>query len=375
MTSTDSIHITATDDVSELTLSEITIEDSDVVEYFTDNQSPAAVRRVLRLGVQAARTAETADNVDYIDRRFQTLEQTFEDELASFEDKLEDTFEDETGQVPQLLNEHIDTLEDTIQNHLGEEGEFIRDSLDHEQSPLTDLTDQIDSLRDEIMQERGRKEKYIESTEKGTDFEDQLQSVVQERFIGPMDDLTPTGTQAGGTGSSKKGDLLVTTDNGHQIAIEAKRRTQTMSKPKISDQLDQTLQNREADYAIMVMRNVDGVPTTKMGWFHEFDRERLCVVLSDGPKADIEWRFLAYAYNWARARIAQSQSAADEVDGDAINQELEVIESQISHFESIKNTARTIRQDAKEIIDDLDDAERKIMSRLSEVKTELGVDM
>lgn len=374
MESSDSISITTTDDTTELTLSEITIGDPDVVEYFSDNQSPAAVRRILRLGVQAARTAETTEDVDYIDRRFQTLEQSFEDELDAFEEQLEATFDDDTGYVPQLLDEHLDALEDSLREHLGEEGEFIRDSLDHEDSPLTDVSDQIVSLRDEVMKDEGGKEQYQKSTEKGLDFEAQLESFLQQQFMGPMDDLTPTGTQTGGTGDSKKGDFVITTDGGHRIAIEAKRRTQQMSKPKIGEDLDQTLQNREADYAIMVMRNVDGVPTTKMGWFHEFDRQRLCVVLSDGPEADVEWRFLAYAYNWARARIAQSQANAAEIDGDVINQELEVIETQINHFESIQNTARTIREDAKDIIDDLDDAERTIMNRLNEVKAELGVD-
>lgn len=374
MAEAEPITITTNGDDTELHLSDITVRDPEVVEYFEKNGDKAAVRRVLRIGVQAIRAAETTDNVDFVERRFQNLQTIFEQELEKFEQELEDTFNDETGRVPQILDGHIDNLEESLQSHLGEEGEFIREALDHDESPINDVNEKIVGLRDEIMKEEGREEEYQLGTQKGDDFEDQLEAMMQQRFIGPMDDLESTGTQTGGKGDSKKGDFVITTDTGQRIAIEAKRRTQSMSKSNIGEYLENTLQNREADYAIMVMRNTDGVPTTKMGWFHEFDRERLCVVLSEDPDTDIEWRFLAFAYNWARARVAQSQADTDDIDGDAINQELEVIEEQISNFESVQNTARTIRDNAKDIIDDLDEAERTIMQRLGEVKSELGVE-
>lgn len=374
MAEADPVTVTSDGEDTTLRLSNITVHDPDVVDYFEENPDEETVRRVLRIGVQAIRAAETTDNVDFVERRFQNLQTTFEQELEEFEQELEDTFKDETGRVPQILDGHIDNLEEALQSHLGEEGEFIREALDHDESPINDVSDKIVDLRDEIMREEGREEEYLLGTQKGDDFEDRLEAMMQQRFIGPMDDLEPTGTKTGGKGDSKKGDFLITTDTGQRIAIEAKRRTQSMSKSDIGEYLENTLQNREADYAIMVMRNADAVPTTKMGWFHEFDRERLCVVLSEGPDADVEWRFLAFAYNWARARVAQSQADTEDIDGDAINQELEVIEEQISSFESIQNTARTIREDAKDIIDDLDKAERTIMQRLGEVKSELGVE-
>lgn len=74
MSPSDSITFTTETDPKQLILSDITIEDPDVVDYFSENPSSSAVRRVFRVGVQAVRTAETTDDVDYIERRFQTIE-------------------------------------------------------------------------------------------------------------------------------------------------------------------------------------------------------------------------------------------------------------------------------------------------------------
>jgi hypothetical protein len=190
-----------------------------------------------------------------------------------------------------------------------------------------------------------------------------------------MDDLEPTGTARGGKAQSKKGDFVITTNEGERIAIEAKNRESDMSKDKIGEYLEKTLQNREADHAMIVMRNAGAVPTTKMGWFHEFDQQRLCVVLSEDPDAEIEWRFLRFAYNWARARVARTTADADDVDGELIHQELQELEDRIDDFESIMNTARTIQSNAKDIEDELNGMERAIMRRLHRVKREVGVEM
>jgi hypothetical protein len=272
------------------------------------------------------------------------------------------------------LDDHVEQLEAKLDDRLGQEGEFIRKALDHDDSPLEDVNSELGNLRDAINELRGIESERRKGTQKGGDFEDMLQIVVQETLTGPMDDLEPTGSKTGGKGDSKKGDFVITTQQGERIAIEAKNRESTLSKRNIGKYLEETLQNREADYAIMVMRNAGAVPTTKMGWFHEFDQQRLCVVLSEGPDAEIEWRFLRFAYNWARARVAHANADAEDVDGELIYQELEELEDRIDEFESIRNTARTIQDKAKDIEDDLNGMERAIMRRLHRVRREVGIE-
>jgi hypothetical protein len=147
-----------------------------------------------------------------------------------------------------------------------------------------------------------------------------------------------------------------------------------MTKSDIGDYLEQTLENRESHYAIMVMRNAEAVPPTKMGWFHEFDRQRLCVVLSEEPDADPDWRFLRFAYNWARARVAQAQvDEIDDVDLDVVNDELQALEDRLEDFETIRNSARTITEEANDIVSQVNKLELRIDDHFRELKRELGV--
>jgi hypothetical protein len=372
MAEAESVTIQSDGDGAALHLRDVFIRDDEVVDYFDEETDAEAVRRVLRVGVRALSAAGTTRDVDFVEQRFTKLRTAFEEELDEFEEKIERTFKEDQGTVPRILDDHVDDLEATLDNHLGEEGEFIREALDHDDSPINSVTDEIKDLRDEFMKEEGRVEERRKGTQKGYDFEDQLAEVMQETLTGPMDDLESTGGETGGKGKSKKGDFLITTSRGEQIAIEAKRRESPMSKDEIGDYLEEVLQNREADYAIMVMRNADAVPISKMGWFHEYDRRRLCIVLSTGPDDDPEWRFLRFAYSWARARVAQSRAGSDNVDSDAINQELEALADRIDEFESIVNTARTIQENAKDIEDELHGMERAIVRRLHRVKAEIG---
>jgi hypothetical protein len=374
MAKAEPISVTDEGDGPRLQLEDVRIHDDVVASYFEDNATEQDLQRVLRVGVQALRAADTARDVDFVERRFEALRTAFEDELEAFETELEQTFDDDRGTVPQLLDDHLQQLEETLDERLGQEGEFIRDALDHDESPLEDVTSELGDLRKDINELRGVQSERQKGTQKGSDFEEALQTVMQQSLTGPMDDLEPTGSKRGGKGESKKGDFVITTEQGKRIAIEAKNREADMSKDDIGEYLEETLQNREADYAMMVMRNLGAVPHTKIGWFHEFDRQRLCVVLSEGPDADVEWRFLRFAYNWARVRVAHANPDADDVDAEVLDQELAEVEERIDDFESIMNTARTIQKEAKSIEDELHGMERSIMRRLHRVKREVGIE-
>jgi len=373
----ESTPVQITNEGSELQLENVTVRDSDVVEYFDERAEEAEVRRVLSVGVQAIRAAGTASDVDFVEKRFQELRYEFEQEITDLENTIEETFADENGDVPQLLDGHVDELEETLDEFIGEDHDAIQDALhpESDNSPITPLTDEVQDLRDLVKELTGRKQERQKGTQKGGDFEDDVQAELQESLTGPMDNLEPTGTEVGQKGTSKKGDFLITTSTNQTIAIEAKNRTNSMSKDKIGEYLEKTLQNREADHAIMVMRNAEAVPTTKMGWFYEYDRRRLCVVLSEGPDEPIQWEFLRYAYNWARTRVEQAQASIDETGADEINSELEEIEERIGDFESMRNSARTIREEASDLEDALDAMDRAIMRRLHRAKKELESDI
>lgn len=365
---------------SKLQIEDLVIADDDVVDYFTtettEDPSEKDIKRVFRVGVQALRAAETANEVDYVKSQFKDFEVTVEKRLDELQNELDKMFKEEDSEVGRILDGHAEDLNKQLRERLGEDGEFLREALHHEDedSPLYSIKKQIQDLRDEVKESKGREEERRFSTRKGGDFEDQVESVLNNSLTGPIEKIEHTGSQVGSKGNSKKGDFLITTEADQYIAIEVKNRTGSMSQSDIGEYLSETLQNREADYAIMVMRNADAVPTTKMGWFHEFDRHRLCVVLSEGADEDVEWRFLRFAYNWSRARVAQSNlDVDDEIDVNSINEELESLRDRINDFDTIRNHAATISNEAQDITKRADELERKIHNRLEEIKCELSV--
>ena len=365
---------------SELRIEELVIADDDVVDYFdtdiAEDPDKEDIKRVFRVGVQALRAAETANEIDYVKSQFKDFEMTVQESLEELQDELDATFKDENSELEQVLDGHAEDLEEKLRERLGDDGEFLREALHHEDkdSPLYSIKQQIRQLRDEIKESEGRETERRFSTRKGEDFEDQVESVLNHSLTGPIEQIERTGTQMGSKGDSKKGDFLITTEGDQRIAIEVKNRTGDMSQGAIGEYLTETLKNREADYAIMVMRNAEAVPTTKMGWFHEFDLNRLCVVLSEGPDEDVEWQFLRFAYNWSRARVAQSNlEVDDEIDANSINEELESLRDQIDNFETIRNHAETITDEAQDITKQANKLERKIHGRLEDIKREISV--
>jgi hypothetical protein len=356
------------------------VNDPEIVEFireeYGDDVTQNDIQRILRSGVEALRVAGTAEQVDYVDRRFGDIEDEFEREIDTLRETIDKAIRDDGSDLDRRLDDHLDNLQKELRNRIGDDGEFIRDALhpDDEDSPIYTVKQQIRDLRDEIKNQQGQAEERKYSTRKGDDFEDAVERALQDSSIGPTDNVDRKTTETGVKTRSKKGDFVVTTGGGDRIVVEAKDRTGHMPKDDIAEYLEESLENREADYALMVMRNIDAVPKTKMGWFHEFDQERACVVLSEGVDHDPEWRLLRFAYNWARTRTAQAHAEADdEADGDVIAEELDLIEERIDDFGQIRSSAETIRDEARSIESNLADIESEVIRRIQSVRSEFTV--
>lgn len=362
-------------DGTELRITNFSLNDEDVVNYFDAEADAGDIRRVIRVGVQALRTAETTRDVEFVERRFEGFEQEVEKELDAVREEIDKTFKNDGATVQNLLDQHVDRVEEKLLNTLGDDGEFLREALNenNEDSPLYTIKQELSELQKEIREVEARKEERLKSTQKGDDFEDEVEERLQQTLTGPVEDVEATGTKTGKKGEAKKGDFLIETGAGHTIALEVKQRGSSMSKDDIGEYLLDTLENREADHAIMLMRSAEAVPTTKMGWFHEFDRERLCIVLAEDEETEPDWRFLRFAYNWARARAAQQRASGADVDATIIDEELNAVEERIEDFESIRNDAETIRNRALDIEETANNIQLKIDGRLRDIQAELGV--
>lgn len=374
---------------------EAEIADAEVANYLSEvdpEQRAEAFERALRVGVVTLGLATTSEKEEFVERRFEELRRDFEGEIERIEEQVEETFGDD-GEVPRTLETHLGE-EGSLRTHierafgedgifaerldeeLGEDGERIQTALDpdREGTPThrlkTTLQEQIERLRDKIEEESTTKQLKQRTTLKGEDFEDTVGELLDDLVYGTSHELEHTGEVVGELTDRKVGDYVLTlAETGQRIVIEAKS-DQNYTQPKIKDELDHAIENRDADYGIIVFEAESQVPN-KVGYFHEFDTDRLSVALSD-DEDDIEPGYLRIAFNWARTRLIQASVDSDaSLDPEVVQSGIEEVESEIDAFSTIRSKTTKIRDRANEIDSELDEMETQIKAQLTEIRTEI----
>jgi hypothetical protein len=173
-------------------------------------------------------------------------------------------------------------------------------------------------LRDQLSEQKGAEEKEEElrgkTTLKGDDFEETVEDILTDLVYGTRNELEYTGETVGEIGDRKVGDFVITLDQtGRRIVVEAKSDS-GYAQPDIKEDLADAVENRYADYGIIVFECESYIPN-KVGYFHEFDSERLSVALSETEDDDVEPGFLRIGFNWAATRAVQGYVDAGEAFG------------------------------------------------------------
>lgn len=370
--------VTVDPEAGTLQIDELVIADPDVVSFLADQPKRASaesLKQIIRVGVQSLRVAETSRDVDYVDRRVDAMQNDLEAEIEDLRNQISRTFEDEGNPIEQQLNEHLREMERMIADELDADTERIQNALhpDEGASPLGSVKSEITSLREKLVDQQARASERKYDPRKGDEFEDKVEAVLQQNIIGPIDSVERTATIEGTESDNLKGDFVVTTSSGERIALEVKDRTSDYPATEIDSYLAETLENREADYAVMVLRNTDA-PPNKLGWFHEFDRQRLSIVLTDSVDDEPDWRLLRFSLNWARTRVAQARAGEfSEYNEEAIEDDLNEVRDLIDDFEEIRGSARSIHSQASDIEEQAQSMERRMRTRLAAVQAELGI--
>jgi hypothetical protein len=390
-------------DEERVRITELEVTDPSVVEYvqgFDEEDRAEAVTRALQIGLTTMELAETTEQEEFVERKFQEMRHDLETEIERIQEEVDEKFGDD-GHVPTTLEEYLGndgTINDHIEEafgedgafverldeELGEDGERIREALDPdtEGTPThrlkQSLQDQIDRLRDKIeeqaTEEETREELKQRTTLKGEDFEKTVEGILEDLVYQTSDEVEFTGEETGEIGNRKVGDFVLTlNDTGQRIVIEAKS-DQSYSQPRIKDELDDAIENRDADYGIIVFETAAQVPK-KVGMFHEFDNERLCVALSETDDDDVERGFLRIAANWGRARAVQTfVDSGSELDTETVQTSINEIEDSIRQFTTIRKKTTSIKSTANEIDEQLDAIEDDVNAHVRDIRTELTAD-
>jgi hypothetical protein len=387
------------DDRAHVTNVEIT--DSTVVEYLRqfdeDEEREDAFVRALRVGVTTMDLAETSQQEEYVERKFSEMRRDLQDEIDRIEDEVEEKFGDD-GHVPQIFEDHLGQdgqlkqhiedafsedgpLTERLDKELGEDGERIQNALDpdREGTPTyrlkRTLQDQIQGLREKIEAQAAAEETEEEirqrTTLKGDDFEDTVENVLSNLVYNTSNEVEYTGDTVGEISGRKVGDFVITlNDTGQRIVVEAKSDS-GYSQRDIKDELADAVENRDADYGIIVFECESYIPN-KVGYFHEFDSERLSVALKETEDDEVEPGFLRIAYNWARTRAVQGYvDSGTAFDPEAIQNAVSEVSDSIDRFSTIRKKTTSIRKTAGEIDEELEEIEGEVKSELTDIRTEI----
>jgi hypothetical protein len=384
-----------------ITINEFEITDSTLVKYFQQFDSGSerqdALERILKIGVMTMNLAETSQQEEFVERKFTEMQREFQDEITRIEDEVEERFGDD-GDIPQIfenhlgddghLRQHIEEafgengpFKKRLDEELGENGERIQQALDpdREGTPTyrlkQSLQSQIDRLRDKIEEQETAEEVEEEirakTTLKGEDFEDTVENILSDLVYGTSNELEYTGDTVGKIGDRKVGDFVVTLDKtGQRIVAEAKSDS-GYSQRDIKEELTDAVENRDADYGIIVFECESYIPN-KVGYFHEFDSERLSVALSEGEDDDVEPGFLRIGFNWAATRAVQGYAdAGTAFDPEVVQEGVGEVKDSIDRFSTIRKKTTSIRGTASEIDEELEDIEGEVKSELANIRTEI----
>ena len=379
-----------------LEVSNLEITDPDVIGYLNQYDSKErimAFTRALRVGIFTMELAETSEEVEFVKRSFESMERDIREEITRMEREVEEKFGDD-GKVPKIFESHLGpdgelqkhlnkafgddgAFVECLNRELGEDGERFQQALDpdREGTPTfrlkRSIQEEIKSLRDKIGEDEARAEIVRKTPLKGQEFEDVVYDLLSDLVYGTSDEVTYTANRTGEIEGREVGDFVLTlNDTGQRIVIEAKS-DKGYSQREIKEALNDAIENRDADYGIIVFECESYVPN-KVGYFHEFDDERLSIALSQDEDDDIDPAFLRIGFNWARTRAIQNHIDSDSaLEPERIRTDVNEISDSIDRFSTIRTKSTRIKGITGEIDTELESIENDVKSRIADIRMEI----
>jgi hypothetical protein len=325
-------------------------------------------------------------------RAAEALDQTLRQNFADGDGRLPRTLErflGDRGALRSFVNELFDeTKRDSaigrMQTLLGTyfDGDASRLAVlldpTRQHSPMHQFRDEITTQFDRLNERlaaieaaaAARGAERARSAAKGADFEDLLEGMLADVARGAGDLLDRTGSAAGGTLRSKKGDFVLTIDPARtagtdlRIVVEAKDRA--MSGRAIREELREAKENRAAAVAVAVF-GPDHAPAG-IAPFDVRAGDVYCVIDPANPDPAT----LDAAIRLARLHaIASLRDAAAEIDGEAIRVALAAVRAELDALKGIKATLTSIAKGAIAVQASLDAIRDAIVARIADAEAEI----
>ncbi|HZO35687.1 MAG TPA: hypothetical protein VFB41_02310 [Solirubrobacteraceae bacterium] len=397
-----------------LAIDGLIVDDECAVRLAREHDDPARLLLdAIEIGARVLDREQTGANADFVRAEFEKAAQELNIQFADrarvvaerLDAKVDEAFGAENGAVTKVLARHFgdesteavqhkvrDVVRDVsgqmqkeLRAQLMAEGEdnplakfhrvqlaVAKQTADQHTEQLRLVLDKLEVTRLEVERLRAEKEKLEEvgaererGTAKGRDFEEEVAAAIDEIAIAQGDDSHAVGDlkEAGG----KVGDVVVGIDacNGPargRIVFEAKN--SKLSRPEALRELDRALEERNADFAVLVV-SAEGKVPAKMLALREYNGDKMVVTYDPSEGSALA---LTVAYALARARVLLRRADGEGVDAEAIRATVERALQSLGDVQRIKQqltASKTAVDKAAEIVDAMSGA---VKANLAEIQ-------
>ena len=356
-----------------VTIKNLTIADGELAQYLSTKEGAEQVLLLIELietAMQIQRMANTSADVKELNSVAKQVRETMktagDDAFNDLQKLIEGQGENKPGTLINLLKTKL------IDQVIAE--------LDptKETSPFHSINDQLAALLAKTAGEKATAESYANSREKGIDFEELLDQMIQLEAVVHGDDAQFTGDFASPSGD-KTGDEVVTINpavtNNEEIRIVWEAKTDKtykdtkgrLKRDKVASELDDAMSNREAICGIFVS-DARGVDMTKQPAWQEFDGNKLIIVLDD---ENPDQRLVRMAYLWSRWIVLRSQEQEEgELDFAAIERVIASLQREFDGLANLKRLHTPIETNilaAKKWVNEFEETLDELMDELREL--------
>jgi hypothetical protein len=380
---------------------------------FVNERQPAErgemLERALHIGLMTICNAGVSLTTDVVRTEFnnlsQRLEATHKQAALALEHQLRTNFADGDGRLPRTLEEFlgekgklqrivaelfdpnkadgaIGQLTARLQKYFDGDASQLARLLDptREGSPLhpfrNEVSGEFRSLQERLAAleagDKARAEERARGTAKGTDFEDALERRLGEMACAQGDVLERTGTEAGDSLRSKKGDFVLCIDSTRtrgldlRVVIEAKDRS--VSLRRFGAELAEARENRRAAVSLAIFTPQSApsgvAPLSLIG------SDVYCVY---DPETDDAVALDAAVRLSRILALATLRDSSVQLDVPAVQQALAEIVRQIGEVQGMKARLTSIANAASGISQSLDDMRTAVVRGVREVERQLEV--
>jgi len=326
--------------------------DKDVFRYF-DDLNPIdrinAVDSSLRIGVASFKMNRAMEPVDYIQRRFTAMHESFDSMTQQVRNTLAEEVQQKFGKDGEI-SEYLEKM-------LGPNGSFAT-LLDSSQkdSPLNKLKIDIQGLLLQIGSQIAADKKVDEfrnsTPAKGFDFEEYIDETLGRVIrLSKGDSYESVSTQMGRLGKSRKGDRVISLggEKGARIVVEPKDVAQ-ISLQEIHRVAEESMKNRDAQYTIIVLKHSSALPAG-VGHINEYENHVVLALTSENSEGNLEKHqdLLAMSYHIAKIRVLQQLRKEANLDTSYFRERVSEIRAQIQGFSKLSTHIANIRDQLVQI--------------------------